>query len=60
MMLRRRIVGIPDACYIQDTLPPGNSSDTLGAIRGVISSELVDESHIRTGIVHFRFIEMVK
>ena len=44
----------------QDTLPPGNSSDTFGAIKASISPELVDESHIRTGVVNFGLVEMLK
>ena len=45
---------------IQDTLPPGNSSDTFDTIRTGISSDLVDELHICTGIVNLGFIEMLK
>jgi hypothetical protein len=44
----------------QDTLPPGNSSDTFGAIRAGISPELIDESHIGAGVVNFGLIERLK
>jgi hypothetical protein len=50
----------PNGYQFQDTLPPGNSSDTLGAIRASICPELVDESHIRTGVVNFGLVEMLK
>ena len=46
--------------YIQDTLPPGNSSDTFGTSRASISPEFVDEAHIRTGVVNFGLVEMLK